>query len=673
MNDKKQLEEQSLRKPRRSLQTILIIWFLLLSVVPLGFVTGYSVSRFEKAINTELGQRLSANVREVTALVGSFESYLKQRSSDHRSDTLLATYLATNSMTQARSHMAQSMRNTYLRELSIFGRDACLSANMTQDEAASAAESKNLKPSQDICLSENYQAMASTKGQILLAQPAKDKSFDLIAITKIEKAGKTVGYIEEIINLGTPFLEGIKKRLNLELIMFDSKGTIVAASHPDFLLYPQESLKNSVMNAGNAVFDLVVRDEPYGFMIAPIKWGEEQIYIAVGASKEKAKATMKNVNYAFFTMLIAIVFLVLIISFFSARTVMRPLNELVQATQMMNRRGESIEISVNSDNEIGLLADSFNDMAKSVKQARTDLEKKIKEIEAAYSELKETQSRLVHSAKMASLGQLVAGVAHELNNPIGFIFSNMNHLRDYSQKLLELINEAEKHPEKMAELKEKIDFDYLVQDMPKLINSCEDGARRTRDIVLGLRNFSRLEEAKLKSINLKESIEATLKLLSGEIKGRIEVHTEFAELPEVMCYASQINQVFMNILSNAAQAIDGKGEIWIKTQLKAPSKSSIQNPKVNKNNMVEISIKDSGKGMPNDVVEKIFDPFFTTKTIGQGTGLGLSISYGIVKKHDGDILVSSQMGKGTEFKIILPVLGPIQGQVQSTSSGPGVV
>ncbi len=659
MNDQKKNEEQILTKPRRSLQTILIIWFLLLSIVPLGFVTGYSISRFDKAINTELGQRLSANVREVTTLVASFESYLKQRSVEHHADSLLATYLATNSVTQARAHMLQSMRNTYLRELSIFGRDACLVSSMTKDEA-SGGEAKGAKVNDEICLAENYQSLVASKGEILLAQPAKDKSFDLVVITKIEKAGKVVGYIEEIINLGSAFLEGLKKRLSLELIMFDGKGSIVAASHPDFLLYPQESLKNSVVSSGNTIFEIVVRDEPYGFMIAPIKWGEGQIFIGVGASKEKAKATLKNVNYAFFTMLIAIVFLVLIISFFSARMVMRPLNELVQATQTMNRKGEAVEISVNSDNEIGLLADSFNEMVKSVKLARIDLEKKIKEIEAAYSELKETQSRLVHSAKMASLGQLVAGVAHELNNPIGFIFSNMNHLRDYSQKLLQLIDEVEKNPEKMAEIKAKIDFEFLVQDMPKLINSCEDGARRTRDIVLGLRNFSRLEEAKLKSVDLKESIEATLKLLSGEIKGRIEVHCEFASLPEVMCFASQINQVFMNILSNAAQAIETKGEIWIKTSLKAPSKSSIQNPRINKSSFVEISIRDSGKGIPPDVLEKIFDPFFTTKTIGQGTGLGLSISYGIVKKHDGDILVTSQLHKGTEFRIQLPLAGPGQ-------------
>ncbi len=659
MNENQNLNEHKLKKPRKSLQTILIIWFLLLSVVPLGFVTGYSVSRFEKAINTELGQRLSANVREVTALVASFESYLKQRSAEHRSDTLLATYLATNSMTQAKAHMLQSMRNTYLRELSIFGRDACLVASMNKDESAST-EAKVAKSGEEICLSANYLSLVATKGEILLAQPAKDKSFDLVTITKIERAGKVVGYIEEIINLGSSFLEGIKKRLSLELILFDGKGAIVAASHPDFLLYPQESLKNSVLNAGNSIFDIVVRDEPFGFMIAPISWGEEKIFVGVGASKEKSKATMKNVNYAFFTMLVAIAFLVLIMAFLSARTVMRPLNELVQATQMMNRRGEAVEISVSSENEIGLLADSFNEMVKSVKQARTDLEKKIKEIEAAYSELKDTQSRLVHSAKMASLGQLVAGVAHELNNPIGFIFSNMNHLREYSQKLLQLIEDTEKNPERLAELKAKIDFDFIVQDMPKLINSCEDGARRTRDIVLGLRNFSRLEEAKLKSVNLKESIEATLKLLSGEIKGRIEVHSEFAELPEVMCYASQINQVFMNILSNAAQAIEGKGDIWIKTNLKSASKSSIQNPRILKNNFVEISIRDSGKGIPGDTLEKIFDPFFTTKTVGQGTGLGLSISYGIVKKHDGDILVTSTIEKGTEFKILLPIAGPGQ-------------
>jgi two-component system NtrC family sensor kinase len=191
-----------------------------------------------------------------------------------------------------------------------------------------------------------------------------------------------------------------------------------------------------------------------------------------------------------------------------------------------------------------------------------------------------------------------------------------------------------------------------------LISSCEDGARRTRDIVLGLRNFSRLEEAKLKEIDLHEALDNTLNLLSGELKNRIQVHKNYGKLPLVSCYASQINQVFMNILSNAAQAIEGSGNIWILTK-----SFSGQNGK----EMVSISIQDSGKGMSSQVMEKIFDPFFSTKGVGQGTGLGLSISYGIIENHGGDIQVKSQLGIGTEFIITIPAVAQ-PGQSRSVSN-----
>jgi len=289
-------------------------------------------------------------------------------------------------------------------------------------------------------------------------------------------------------------------------------------------------------------------------------------------------------------------------------------------------------------------------MSRRISQARTDLKKKIFELEGANQELKDTQAKLVHSAKMISLGQLVAGVAHELNNPIGFISSNMTHLRDYSEKLVKLVETAESNPQALSALKAELEYDYIVKDMPKLIASCEDGARRTKDIVLGLRNFSRLEEAKLKEIDIHESLDTTLNLLAGEIKNRVQINKHYEPIPNVACYASQINQVLMNILSNALQAIEGSGHIWISTEALRGS-----NDKTGK---VQISIQDSGKGMSPEVLEKIFDPFFTTKGVGQGTGLGLSISYGILQSHGGEIQVRSEIGVGTEFTIIIPVYPP---------------
>jgi two-component system NtrC family sensor kinase len=303
-----------------------------------------------------------------------------------------------------------------------------------------------------------------------------------------------------------------------------------------------------------------------------------------------------------------------------------------------------LQLRRSSDSEIGLLIDSFNRMARSISTTQKQLEQKLEELGKANDEIRDTQTHLVHAAKMASLGQLVAGVAHELNNPIGFIYSNMAHLRDYVDKLKKVLDVAEKNPEQLNKIKEQVEFSYIIEDLPRIVESVEDGARRTRDIVIGLRNFSRLDEAQLKRVNIHEGIDNTVTLLAGELKNRIKVHKKFGKLPEVKCYASQLNQVFMNIITNAAQAIEGNGDIWIKTEKEA--------------DWAVISIRDNGKGIPDEVVDKIFDPFFTTKPIGQGTGLGLSLTYGIVQRHGGQIQVLTKMGEGTEFVIRIPIDGP---------------
>ena len=243
---------------------------------------------------------------------------------------------------------------------------------------------------------------------------------------------------------------------------------------------------------------------------------------------------------------------------------------------------------------------------------------------------------------MASLGQLVAGIAHELNNPISFIYSNMTHLKDYSEKLIGIVKKADRKIDLTKE-KEDAEFDYITKDLPKLIHSCQEGARRTRDIVVGLRNFSRLEEAKVKEVDIHSGIDDTLALLEGEFQSRVKIEKKYdKDMPKILCYPSQLNQVFMNVLSNAAHAISAEGTITIKT-------------KAISSNKVEIRIKDTGKGMDEETREKIFDPFFTTKGVSRGTGLGMSISYGIIQKHGGDIQVTSKLNRGTEFIIQLPV------------------
>jgi len=378
----------------------------------------------------------------------------------------------------------------------------------------------------------------------------------------------------------------------------------------------------------------------------PIHWGKAEFFIAIGASKNDANEVLRGVNYAFYTVAGAVSVLLVITILLISNSILKPLDDLVHAAQDLPLSDQLVEIPIKSDTEIGLLTESFNEMSRQIIRVRAELKAKIHELEMANKDLKEAQSRLVHSSKMSSLGQLVAGVAHELNNPISFIYSNMAHLKEYATKLIQLAEAAESNPDSIPELKKTLDIEYIKTDLPKLIASCEDGARRVRDIVLGLRNFSRLEEAKLKDIDITEAIDSTLNLLSGEIKNRIQVHKYYGDLPVISCYATQINQVLMNLLSNAVQAIEGTGNIWITTK-KMPPQSGRES--------IMVSIQDSGKGISPEQIDRIFDPFFSTKGVGQGTGLGLSISYGIMQAHGGDIQVKSQPGIGTEFVLTLPV------------------
>ncbi len=280
-----------------------------------------------------------------------------------------------------------------------------------------------------------------------------------------------------------------------------------------------------------------------------------------------------------------------------------------------------------------------------------ELEDKNRKLQKLYKELQETQTQLVQSEKMASLGQLVAGVAHELNNPISYLYANMRELENYSegiQQLLSVLKEDYQKPDfqeklnnTLDNLREKYQIDLIQNDIKSLISESIEGSQRVKNVVKNLRNFSRLDEGELKEVNLHDGIESTLLLLNNEIKNRITVHKNYGDIPKVLCHPGNINQVFMNILLNAVQAIENQGSIWITTQ--------------SLDNSVEVEISDDGVGIPRDKLNNIFDPFFTTKQVGKGTGLGLSISYNIIQKHQGNISVESEEGQGSTFRITLPV------------------
>jgi len=280
--------------------------------------------------------------------------------------------------------------------------------------------------------------------------------------------------------------------------------------------------------------------------------------------------------------------------------------------------------------------------------ANQELHQRHQQVEAAYQELAHTQDQLIHSEKMASLGLLVAGVAHELNNPISYVHSNLEFIEDYTERLAGMIKacsgagHSDEHSYHQGnEQEERTRFEATLNTLRELIASCKEGTERVKKIVLDLRIFSRTDDIGLVLADLHEGIESTLNLLTKQYKDRITIHRDYGSLPLVECYPGQINQVFMNLLQNAAQAISSLGDVWIKTIVDG--------------GWVKIMIKDNGIGISETYLSQIFDPFFTTKSVGAGTGLGLSISYGIIEKHGGKIWVTSKVHEGTEFTIQLPI------------------
>ncbi len=266
--------------------------------------------------------------------------------------------------------------------------------------------------------------------------------------------------------------------------------------------------------------------------------------------------------------------------------------------------------------------------------------------DALNARLEQANKQLLQSEKLAAIGQLAAGVAHEINNPVGYVYSNLQTLENYLNDLFRLTDAIDTAAslEDLRQVRHNIDYNYLREDLKDLLSESREGIERVKTIISAMKDFSHIEEEEFKQADLHRGIETTLNVVNNELKYKAEVVRDFGELPHVECIASQINQVIMNLLVNAAHAIEDFGKITIRTR--------------HQGDTVTLEVEDTGKGIASEHLNRIFEPFFTTKGIGKGTGLGLSLSFNIIKKHNGEIEVHSEPGQGTRFRITLPVTQP---------------
>ena len=300
------------------------------------------------------------------------------------------------------------------------------------------------------------------------------------------------------------------------------------------------------------------------------------------------------------------------------------------------------------------LSQENEDLEERVKTRTEELQIAKENSDTAFKELQQIQGQLVQSEKMASIGQLAAGIAHEINNPTGFVSSNVNTMEEYLRDIKSIITgyddllklcvnvfdkDIQDKIKKVEDEKQAIDLPFLLSDLDQIIHETQDGVKRITKIVKDLREFSHSGSDKPEYANVNKGIESTLNIVWNELKYKAEVITVYGDLPEVLCYSQQLNQVFMNLLVNAAQAIKEKGIIRINTMVE--------------NGFVVVEVSDTGEGISKENLSKIFDPFFTTKPVGKGTGLGLAVTYAIIQKHCGEIKVISEPGKGTTFRVYI--------------------